>query len=342
MARGAVVGPHVVADRRARSAPDAVVGPFAYLRPGTVLEDGARVGRFVELKNTRLGARSKVPHLSYLGDAEIGEDTNIGAGNITANYDGSAQAPDGRSGAGCTTSSDTVFVAPVDGRATTPYVGAGSVITDDVPPGALGHRAAPPDQHRGLRRASREEADYVSESTTSLLGPELATPRGRERRTPRRERRRRTTGENTRRMMLFAGPLEPPTWPRRSPTSSGMKLGRIRLKTFSDGEIYVRYDESIRGSDVFLVQSGSAPVNRNLMELLIMVQRAKLASAKRITVVMPWYPYSRQDKKSLAARADHGAPGGRPARRSPAPTGCSRWTCTPARCRASSTSRSTT
>ena len=77
-----------------------------------------------------------------------------------------------------------------------------------------------------------------------------------------------------------------------------MKLGPVRLKTFSDGEIYVRYDESIRGADVFLVQSGSPPVNRNLMELLIMVQGAKLASAKRITVVVPWYRYSRQDKKS--------------------------------------------
>ena len=136
----------------------------------------------------------------------------------------------------------------------------------------------------------------MSESTTTLLGPELATPRGA---SPYAEAEMSSTQEreNTRRMMLFAGRSNPDL-AKKIADELGMKLGRIRLKTFSDGEIYVRYDESIRGADVFLVQSGSAPVNRNLMELLIMVQGAKLASAKRITVVVPWYPYSRQDKKS--------------------------------------------
>jgi ribose-phosphate pyrophosphokinase len=78
----------------------------------------------------------------------------------------------------------------------------------------------------------------------------------------------------------------------------GVELGEVTLKTFADGETYCRFEESIRGADLFLVQTGCAPVDRNLMELLIMVQAAKLASAKRITVVMPWYAYSRQDKKS--------------------------------------------
>jgi bifunctional UDP-N-acetylglucosamine pyrophosphorylase / glucosamine-1-phosphate N-acetyltransferase len=135
VARGAVVGPHVVAIG-AEIGEDVVVGPFAYLRPGTVLHHESRVGRFVELKNTRLGPRSKVPHLSYVGDAEIGEDSNIGAGNITANYDGERK---NRTVIGnrVHTSSDTVFVAPVT-VGDDAYTGAGSTITDDIPPGALG------------------------------------------------------------------------------------------------------------------------------------------------------------------------------------------------------------
>jgi bifunctional UDP-N-acetylglucosamine pyrophosphorylase / glucosamine-1-phosphate N-acetyltransferase len=135
VARGAVVGPHVVAIG-AEIGEDVVVGPFAVLRPGTVLRSSSLVGRFVELKNTRLGEGSKVPHLSYIGDAEIGEDSNIGAGNITANYDGQRKH---RTviGARVHTSCDTIFVAPVT-IGDDAYTGAGSTITDDVPPGALG------------------------------------------------------------------------------------------------------------------------------------------------------------------------------------------------------------
>ena len=98
--------------------------------------------------------------------------------------------------------------------------------------------------------------------------------------------------ETIRRMMLFSGRSNPDL-AKKIAEHLGLTLGEIELKTFSNGELYVRYDESIRGADVFLVQSGSRPVNRNLMELLIMVNAAKLASAKRITVVVPWYPYSR-------------------------------------------------
>ena len=112
------------------------VGPFTYLRPGTVLRAGAKAGAFVELKNSDVGANAKVPHLSYIGDAQIGERTNIGAGTITANYDGTHKNRT-QIGAGAFVSVDTMLVAPVtlgDGA----YTGAGSVITDDVPPGALG------------------------------------------------------------------------------------------------------------------------------------------------------------------------------------------------------------
>src|SRR5256884_7414785 len=78
----------------------------------------------------------------------------------------------------------------------------------------------------------------------------------------------------------------------------GVELGEIELDTFPNGETYCRFDESIRGADLFLVQTGCDPVDRNLMELLLMIQAAKLASAKRITAVIPWFPYSRQDRKA--------------------------------------------
>ena len=120
----------------ARVGPEALVGPFAYLRPGANLHEKAKAGTFVEIKNSNIGAGTKVPHLSYIGDADIGEGSNIGAGNITANYDGRRKHRT-TIGSGVHTSSDTVFVAPVT-VGDDAYTGAGSVITDDVPPGALG------------------------------------------------------------------------------------------------------------------------------------------------------------------------------------------------------------
>jgi bifunctional UDP-N-acetylglucosamine pyrophosphorylase/glucosamine-1-phosphate N-acetyltransferase len=130
-----VIGPHAVIDG-ATVGEGCAVGPFAYLRPGTVLAARAQVGRFVEIKKSTIGERSKVPHLSYIGDAQIGADSNIGAGNITANYDGHAKHPT-VIGSRVHTSCDTVFVAPVH-VGDDAYTGAGSIITDDVPDGALG------------------------------------------------------------------------------------------------------------------------------------------------------------------------------------------------------------
>jgi bifunctional UDP-N-acetylglucosamine pyrophosphorylase/glucosamine-1-phosphate N-acetyltransferase len=112
------------------------VGPFSYIRPQTKLREGAKAGAFVEIKNSEVGAGSKVPHLSYIGDSEIGEDVNVGAGSITANYDGFRKhrtviGDHVRIGV------DTAMVAPVH-VGDDAYTGAGSVITRDVPPGALG------------------------------------------------------------------------------------------------------------------------------------------------------------------------------------------------------------
>lgn len=113
----------------------ATVGPFSYLRPGTELGAAGKIGAFVETKNARVGDGAKVPHLSYVGDAEIGEGTNIGAGTVFANFDGQTKHRT-TIGRHARTGSNNTFVAPVsvgDGAST----GAGSVIREDVPPGAL-------------------------------------------------------------------------------------------------------------------------------------------------------------------------------------------------------------
>jgi bifunctional UDP-N-acetylglucosamine pyrophosphorylase / glucosamine-1-phosphate N-acetyltransferase len=133
---GAEVGPHVVA-RDSEIGERAVVGPFCYLRPGTVLGAGAKAGTFVEIKNTRIGERTKVPHLSYIGDADVGEDTNIAASNVTVNLDHKSGTK-GRTtiGRNVRTGVDNAFVAPVT-VGDDAWIAAGSVITDDVPPGSL-------------------------------------------------------------------------------------------------------------------------------------------------------------------------------------------------------------
>ena len=137
VATGAKVGPHVVAIDAAIG-PGATVGPFCYLRPGAVLEAGAKAGTFVEIKNSHIGEGAKVPHLSYIGDADVGEGTNIGAGAITANYrpelgSGKQRTTIGRN---VHTGSQNVFVAPVT-LGDNAWVAAGSVVTKNVPPGAL-------------------------------------------------------------------------------------------------------------------------------------------------------------------------------------------------------------
>jgi bifunctional UDP-N-acetylglucosamine pyrophosphorylase/glucosamine-1-phosphate N-acetyltransferase len=112
------------------------VGPFAYLRPGATLHAGAKAGTFVEIKNSEIGEGAKVPHLSYVGDAEVGAGSNLGAGTITANYDGFRKHRT-KIGRDTRVGVDTTLVAPVNvGDAA--YTGAGSVVTEDVPPGALG------------------------------------------------------------------------------------------------------------------------------------------------------------------------------------------------------------
>jgi bifunctional UDP-N-acetylglucosamine pyrophosphorylase / glucosamine-1-phosphate N-acetyltransferase len=117
-------------------ADEAKVGPFTYLRPDARIREGAKAGSFVEIKNSEIGPGAKVPHLSYIGDAEVGEGTNLGASTVTANYDGRNKNRT-KIGKNVHTGVDTTFVAPVE-VGDDAYTGAGSVITDDIPPGALG------------------------------------------------------------------------------------------------------------------------------------------------------------------------------------------------------------
>jgi bifunctional UDP-N-acetylglucosamine pyrophosphorylase / glucosamine-1-phosphate N-acetyltransferase len=159
VARGAQIGPHaVVVDSEV--GPDALVGPFCYLRPGTVLEAGAKAGAFVEIKNSRIGERTKVPHQSYIGDAEIGADTNIAAGNITVNFPHEEGKPKGRTkiGRNVRTGVHNAFVAPVE-IGDDAWIGAGSVITDDVPPEALAISRQRQVTKEGYVRKKREQDD---------------------------------------------------------------------------------------------------------------------------------------------------------------------------------------
>jgi bifunctional UDP-N-acetylglucosamine pyrophosphorylase/glucosamine-1-phosphate N-acetyltransferase len=140
LGRGVEIKDHCVLSA-SRVGDGSTVGPFAHLRPGTVLAAGVKVGNFVETKKARLGEGAKASHLSYLGDAEIGPGSNIGAGTITCNYDGEHKHLT-KLGRGVFIGSDVQLVAPVRVGAGA-YVGAGTTVTRDVPAGALALSRSP-------------------------------------------------------------------------------------------------------------------------------------------------------------------------------------------------------
>ncbi|MGY2085172.1 bifunctional UDP-N-acetylglucosamine diphosphorylase/glucosamine-1-phosphate N-acetyltransferase GlmU [Blastococcus sp. SYSU DS0539] len=164
-----VVRTHAVG---ARIGPEVSVGPFAYLRPGTVLGARAKVGTFVETKNAQVGEGSKIPHLSYVGDATIGRGTNIGAATVFVNYDGVAKHHT-TIGDHARTGADNMFVAPVtvgDGA----YTAAGSVIISDVPPGAMAVARAPQRNVAGWvrrRRSGTPAADAAAAAENRTEAP---------------------------------------------------------------------------------------------------------------------------------------------------------------------------
>ena len=325
----------------------ASAGPFAYLRPGSLLRAGAKVGTFVEVKNSDIGARAKVPHLSYIGDADVGEGANLGASTITANYDGRAKHRT-TIGRHVRSSVHVSFVAPVT-VGDNAYTAAGSVINEDVPAGALG--IARPRQINKEGYAARREAQAREAQVREAQALEAQTPEARQSASSERERERESI---LRSRLVSAGRGAPGAWARgtsqelftlRDEMSSaietrtrqsaqtslpmdynkrlmlfsgranpqlaidiadklGVEIGPVTVKTFSNGEVYCRYEESIRGADVFIVQSTcgnpqtGVTANDSLMELLFMIDAAVGASAHRVIAVTPWFGYSRQDKKS--------------------------------------------
>ncbi|MGL5818726.1 MAG: bifunctional UDP-N-acetylglucosamine diphosphorylase/glucosamine-1-phosphate N-acetyltransferase GlmU, partial [Phycicoccus sp.] len=160
----------------------ATVGPFAYLRPGTRLGREGRIGGFVETKNADIGEGSKVPHLSYVGDATIGAHSNIGAASVFVNYDGVTKHRT-TVGSHVRMGSDTMYIAPVtigDGA----YSGAGTVIRKDVPPGALAINVAPQRNLEGWveqNRAGTPAAEAARAAAPSTFASGAADPPGAER-----------------------------------------------------------------------------------------------------------------------------------------------------------------
>ena len=268
------------------------VGPFAYLRPGTVLRAGSKAGTFVELKNSDIGEGTKVPHLSYLGDADVGPGTNIGAANVTANYDG-VRKHRTTIGKGVKTAVDTTFVAPVQ-VGDNAWTGAGARRAQGRAGRRVGGRRAR-EGHRGLRRPQARPGRLLrgldspfAMSTTIVPQPHPST---------------RLEVGYEKNLMLFTGRANP-VLAAKIADKLGVDLGPVTLKTFTNGEVYCRYEESIRGADVFIVQptcgnpvTGVSP-NDALMELMFMIEAAVGASAHRVIAVVPWFGYSRQDKKS--------------------------------------------
>jgi bifunctional UDP-N-acetylglucosamine pyrophosphorylase/glucosamine-1-phosphate N-acetyltransferase len=297
---GAIVGPacdlrdtivgegaeviHVVA-RGAAIGANATVGPYAYLRPGTQIGQSAHIGCHVELKNSTVGTGAKIPHLTYVGDATVGERANIGAGTIFANYDG-AKKHHTTVGEDAFVGSNTVLIAPLN-VGPGAYIAAGSAITEDVPPGDLG--VARGRQHNsdgwvGRHRPGTRSAQTAATVRSEKEKGELYQVSG-------------MTAPNQKKMMLFGGRAYPDLATEVA-DCMGVEVAPARLYDFANGEIMVRFLESVRGCDAFVLQSHTAPINESIMEQLIMVDALKRASAKRITVVMPFFGYARQDKKS--------------------------------------------
>jgi bifunctional UDP-N-acetylglucosamine pyrophosphorylase/glucosamine-1-phosphate N-acetyltransferase len=196
----------------------AVIGPFAHLRPGSELGAAVHIGNFVETKKARIGARTKANHLTYLGDVEIGEDTNVGAGTITCNYDGFAKH---RTVIGnrVQIGSDTQLVAPVT-VADDAYIGAGTTVTRDVPAGHLVVSRVPQRQMPGWvnRRRAKAEADArppeakVASLTTPAKGAAAPAATGAVRRT--KKARPKAAAKNTRQL------------PRGSARATGARRGK--------------------------------------------------------------------------------------------------------------------
>ena len=285
--RGDVRGGPGLDDRQGRPGRDRSSGCVR----GPCSRTGPRRGRSSTSRTSRSGKRSKVPHLSYVGDADIGTDVNVGAGTVTVNFDGYEKH---RTviGDGASIGSDTMLIAPVTiGKDAN--TGAGSVITKDVPAGALAVERAEQRNVEGYRK--RKDAEH---RRTAEAGEAPAEKRNRPKH---REELRGSAVEiiTKKRMMLFTGTIHPDLGGEIA-DCLGIPLSESEIRRFANTELYFRAKESVRGADCFIVQTHYEPVNEAIMEQLIMIDAMKRASAKRITAVIPYYGYSRQDHKALS------------------------------------------
>ncbi len=307
--------------RESHIGPNASVGPFAYVRPETHLSAQAKIGTFVETKNAVIGPRAKVPHLSNIGDAEIGEDINIGAGNITANYDGFRNLRT-TVGARVKTGSDCALVAPV------------TIGDDAMDGGGFDHH------RRGSRGRPRNRASPPAGDRRLYEAGCREGARGtRERRRASGMTRTSIDRDDSKRMMVFTGRRTPSSLTdRRRPRHRARKRQAESSPTARSTCATWRASAAPTSSSI---QSDVPPVNAALMELLIMVDAASrhppAASPRSSPTTATRVRTRSRPRASRSPRSSSPTCSPRPAS-----TGSSRWTCTRARCRAFSGSRSTT
>ncbi len=273
------------------------VGPFAYLRPGAVLRQDSKAGTFVEIKNSDIGEGTKVPHLSYIGDADVGAGTNLGAApSPPTTTAGPSTAPRWATGCGRAWTRRWSRRSR-SATAPTPGPGASSPRTSLRAPSAS--RASASATSTATPNAARSGEDDDSVFTAIYTRPGMSALVTQAQSVPATSL---PIGYD-KRLMLFSGRANPELG-HKIADNLGVELGPITLKTFSNGEVYCRFEESIRGADVFLIQPTCGnPVtgvsaNDALFELLAMIDAAVGASAHRVIAVTPWFGYSRQDKKS--------------------------------------------
>ena len=248
------------------------------------------VGTYVEVKNSDIGAGSKVPHLSYVGDATIGEHTNIGAATVFVNYDG-VQKHRSVIGNHARTGADNMFVAPRPRR------------RRRLHRGRIGDHRGRPGRGAGRRPGrQRNVAGWVRRKRPGTAAAQAAE-RAETEHVPSQRRREdedrvvstlHVAGRKS--LMLFSGRAYPELADEIA-QHIGVTVTATTARDFANGETFIKPDESVRGSDAFVIQSFTTPINQWVMESLILVDALKRASAKRITVVAPFYPYARQDKK---------------------------------------------
>ena len=261
------------------------IGPFANLRPGSVVgqERQDRRLRGTEKGHARRRRLRRATWPIWATPRSARAPTSARAPS-PATTTRSARPTKNRTtiGADAFIGTHSTLVAPVtvgDGA----YTAAGSVITEDVPPDALGLRARAPGQQRRLGQRRKSAARRIVSTARQVVSLKTG--------------RRSRWAADSEHLAHLQRQRQPGAGRARSPTTWACRSGRLHCTRFADGEIRVKIEESARGMDVFIVQPTCAPVNDSLMELLILVDAFRRASAKRITLVMPYYGYSRQDKK---------------------------------------------